>query len=158
MPSRRTDERWPELALEALSRQGRRSGEAKRAVIELLAGQQCCLSAQAIGERIRAGGKRVGTATVYRTLDLLSAEGLVQRVEVGGGGSRYEAVVPGGAHHHHAVCERCGALTPFEDAGLEQAIARLGERLGHRIGGHDVLLRGECRSCARRGSAGRRHT
>jgi Fur family ferric uptake transcriptional regulator len=143
MPSRRTDERWPELALDALSRQGRKSGEGKRAVIELL---------------IRAGGKRVGTATVYRTLDLLSAEGLVQRVEVGGGGSRYEAVVPGGAHHHHAVCERCGALTPFEDAGLEQAIARLGERLGHRIGGHDVLLRGECRSCARRGSAGRRHT
>ncbi len=158
MAAKRVDDHWPELALEALSRQGRRSGEAKGAVVDLLASQRCCLSAQAIAERIRAGGKRVGTATVYRTLDLLSAEGLVQRVEVGGGGTRYEPVVPGGAHHHHAVCERCGDLTPFEDAGLERAIARLGERLGHRIGGHDVLLRGECRSCARRASAGRRHT
>ena len=47
----------------------------------------------------------------------------MQRVEVGDGGARFEAVVPGGEHHHHAVCERCGRLTPFEDEDLERAIA-----------------------------------
>jgi Fur family transcriptional regulator, ferric uptake regulator len=143
-----TDRRWPELAQEALASEGRRAGGARRAVIGLLAEQDCCLSAQEIADRLRTGGKRVGVASVYRALDFLHGEGLVQRVEVGDGGARFEAVVPGGRHHHHAVCERCGRLTPFEDAGLERAIKRLADRLGHRVEAHDVLIRGECSRCA----------
>ena len=145
---RTADRRWAEVATEALRSEGRRTGGARRAVVELLAGQDCCLSAQEIAERIRAGGQRVGVASVYRALDLLHGQGLVQRVEVGEGGARFEAIVPGGAHHHHAVCERCGGLTPFEDVGLERAIKRLSDRLGHRVAAHDVLIRGECSRCA----------
>ncbi len=143
-----SDRAWSELAAHALSSEGRRAGGARRAVIGLLAEQDCCLSAQEIADRIRAGGKRVGVASVYRALDLLHGEGLVQRIEVGDGGARFEAVVPGGEHHHHAVCERCGRLTPFEDAGLERAIKRLSDRIGHRVQGHDVLIRGRCARCA----------
>ncbi len=144
----KVDARWSELALEALATGGRRTGGARRAVIELLAGEQCCLGAQEIAERLRASGQRVGVASVYRALDLLSAEGLVQKVDVGGRGALYEPVVPGGGHHHHAVCDRCGTLTPFEDPGLERAIDRLAGRLGHRVEAHDVLIRGECEACA----------
>jgi Fur family ferric uptake transcriptional regulator len=138
---------WSELALEAVTSGDRRAGAARRAVIELLAGERCCLGAQDIAERLRGAGQPVGVASVYRTLDLLSAEGLVQRVDVGGR-ALYEAVVPGGDHHHHAVCERCGALTPFEDPALERAIDGLANRLGHRVQAHDVLIRGECSGCA----------
>jgi Fur family ferric uptake transcriptional regulator len=143
-----SDQRWTELAAEALAGEGRRAGAARRAVIGLLAEQDCCLSAQEIADRIRAGGRRVGVASVYRALDLLHGERLVQRIELGEGGARFEAIVPGGDHHHHAVCERCGRLTPFEDAGLERAIKRLSERLRHRVDAHDVLIRGHCSRCA----------
>jgi Fur family ferric uptake transcriptional regulator len=117
-------------------------------VVELLSRQDCCLSAQEIAERLRAHGDRVGTASVYRALDRLQRTGLVQRVEVGDGGARYEAVIPGGEHHHHVVCDRCGRITPFEDRPLERAIERLGGRLGHSVSGHDVVIRGECPRCA----------
>lgn len=142
--------RWSELAIEVLSSGERRAGGARRAVVDQLARQDCCLGAQEIADRIRARGGRAGVASVYRALDLLAAEGLVQRVEVGDGGARYEAVVPGGDHHHHAVCDSCGRLTAFADPGLERAIDELAERLGHRVEAHDVLLRGRCRSCAPR--------
>jgi len=138
---------WAELALDAVTSGDRRAGAARRAVIELLAGERCCLGAQEIADRLRGTAHPVGVASVYRTLDLLSAEGLVQRVDVGGR-ALYEAVVPGGEHHHHAVCERCGALTPFEDPALERAIDGLANRLGHRVQAHDVLIRGECSGCA----------
>ena len=104
-------------------------------MIGLLAEQDCCLSAQEIADRIRAGGQRVGVASVYRALDLLTARGSCSGSRSASGGARFEAVVPGGGHHHHAVCERCGRLTPFEDAGLERAIKRLSDRLGHRVAG-----------------------
>lgn len=142
-------ERWPRLALAAFEGEGRRAGAARRAVVAQLAEERCCVSAQEIADRIRAAGARVGVASVYRTLDRLLDEGLVQRVETGEGGGRYEAVVPGGDHHHHAVCERCGRLTAFEDPALERAIGSLSRRIGHRVTAHDVLIRGECDRCAR---------
>ncbi len=140
---------WSELAFDALGGEGRRAGGARRAVVELLAAQDCCLTAHEIADRIRGRGARVGIASVYRALELLDGFGLVQRIELGDGGARYEAVVPGGEHHHHVVCQSCGEITAFEDEGLERAIGRLARRLGHQVSGHDVLIRGECESCER---------
>lgn len=147
--TRDIDDRWQGIALAALSTSRRRAGGAKRAVVAVLAREHCCVSAQEIAEGVREGGAGIGIASVYRALEQLAAEGLVQRVELGEGGARYEAVVPGGEHHHHAICERCGRLTPFEDGRLERAIVGLTERLGHSLRAHDVLIRGECERCAR---------
>jgi Fur family ferric uptake transcriptional regulator len=148
-----SEKEWAELASEALGEAGQRSGGARTAVLELLADQDCCLSAQEITERLRAGGTRVGAASVYRALDLLHGIGLVQRVEVGGGGARYEPVVPGGEHHHHVLCDSCGTLSAFEDEGLERAIGRLAKRLRHTVSGHDVLIHGRCARCSSRAGA-----
>lgn len=126
-----------------------RASAPRRAVLELIGRQDCVLSAQEIAEGLRSQGRGVGVATVYRTLDLLNELKLVQRLDVGGGSSRYEPAMPGGAHHHHhLVCDSCGRVTPFEDAGLERAIERLSQRLEHRVGGHDVVLRGSCPRCS----------
>lgn len=149
----RKPDTWSELASDALERTGHRAGGARRAVVDLLSRQQCCLTAQEIAARLRDEGSTVGTASVYRALDLLHGVGLVQRVEVGEGGTRYEPVIPGGEHHHHVVCEECGRISAFEDDGLERAIDRLAKRLGHRVSGHDVLIRGRCSRCERGGAA-----
>jgi Fur family transcriptional regulator, ferric uptake regulator len=141
---------WGARAGRAMEEAGHRLGGARRAVVELLSRQECCLSAQEISDRLRAEDAGVGIASVYRTLDLLHGLGLVQRVDVGEGGHRYEPVVPGGDHHHHAVCESCGGVTAFEDRSLETAIERLSTRLGHDVSSHDVVIRGTCRRCERR--------
>lgn len=139
--------RWPELAERALKEEGGRRGGARSAVVAVFAEHDCCLSAQDVATAAAERGARVGTASVYRTVELLRERGLLARVETGDGGARYEAVVPGGEHHHHAVCERCGRLTPFEDRELERAIDSIAKRIGHRVSAHDVLLRGTCGRC-----------
>jgi len=139
---------WAESAGRALAETGHRAGGARTAVVELLAAQSCCLSAQEIAERLRGSGTRVGLASVYRALDLLHGMGLVQRVDLGEGGMRYEPILPGGEHHHHAVCDSCGRVTAFEDERLEGALERLGGRLKHSIRAHEVVLHGACRRCA----------
>jgi Fur family ferric uptake transcriptional regulator len=149
-----TASEWGERAGRALEAAGHRPGGARRAVVELLARQDCCLSAQEICDELRSRGSGVGIASVYRTLDLLHGMGMVQRVDVGERGQRYEPVVPGGEHHHHAVCVSCGELTAFEDRRLEDAIQRLSDRLGHAVSGHDVVIRGRCARCKRRTAAG----
>ena len=147
---------WQRRAEEALERSGRRSGGARSAVVDLLAREECCLSAREISDRLGTGGKRIGIASVYRALDVLGELGLVQRLDTGEGGSLYEAAIPGGEHHHHAVCELCGRVTAFEDPGLERAIERLARRLDHTVSGHDVVIRGSCPRCEARRRGKRR--
>jgi Fur family ferric uptake transcriptional regulator len=146
------DESWSRIALEALGEAGHRSGGARRSVVELLAEEDCCLTAHEIADRLRSRSGRVGIASVYRALELLHGFGLVQRVEVGEGGTRFEAVIPGGEHHHHVVCDSCGEIAPFEDERLERAIDSVAGQLGHRVRGHEIVIHGECARCARTGS------
>lgn len=144
---------WQQSAVRALTDAGHRAGGARGAVVELLARQSCCLSAQEISAELRGSGRNVGLASIYRALDLLHGMGLVQRVDLGDGGQRYEPIVPGGEHHHHAICDSCGRVTAFADEKLESALQRLAGRLRHSISAHDVVIHGSCRSCA---GAGRR--
>ncbi len=138
---------WIDLTVQALLRKGLRNGEARRAIIGLLAEQDCCLSAQQIFDLLRASGRTVGIASVYRVLDLLTAEGFVQRIDLGSGVSRYEPVLSSGDHHHHLVCNTCGKVEAFEDRELEQAIHRLEEDSGYVVAAHDVVLHGSCGDC-----------
>jgi Fur family transcriptional regulator, ferric uptake regulator len=138
---------WSEHVHAVLSDAGLKRGGARQRVVELLASQPCALSAVEIEEALRTSGRATGRASIYRVLELLVEHGLVERIGVGDGQARFERAHPGGEHHHHLVCERCGELVAFDDAGLERAIDRLSDRLGVRIESHDVLLRGACRRC-----------
>jgi Fur family ferric uptake transcriptional regulator len=145
-----TASRWEETARAALSEAGHRAGGAREAVVSHVARQRCCLSAQEISDELREKGTDIGLASVYRALDLLREMGLVQRVEIGDGGSRYEPILPGGEHHHHAVCDSCGRVTAFEDEPLERNLQRLAGRLHHQMSGHDIVIHGECARCSRK--------
>lgn len=137
---------WVEATIETLQRRGLRSGSARRAVIDLLAEQNCCLTAQEIFDGLRASGRRVGIASVYRILELLTSQGLTQRIDLGSGVSRYEPVWPDG-HHHHLICDSCGKVDAFEDTALERALGRVEGRSGYTIAAHDVVLHGTCHDC-----------
>ena len=118
------DPSWSAAALDNLQAKGLRNGGARRAVIEHLGDQSCCRSAQEIFDGIRADGRPVGIASVYRALDQLVELQLVQRVELGDGIARFEPSHIDGEHHHHLVCDACGKVEPFSDPGLEQALER----------------------------------
>jgi Fur family ferric uptake transcriptional regulator len=139
---------WSQHAHETLASGGVRAGGARNAVIDLLAGEQCCLSAQEMWERLSRRKHSASLASVYRTVELLHDQGLLQRVDVGAGVARYERALPGGEHHHHVVCDSCGGITPFEDEPLERAIDALGNRLRHRVAAHEVVIHGVCPKCA----------
>jgi len=141
---------WIEHAEAALRSAGHRWSAPRSAVLELIGNQDCVLSAREIADELRDDGRRVGVATVYRTLELLEGMRLVQRLDVGDGSARYEPALPGREHHHHhLICDRCGRVTPFDDPKLERAIDELGRRLDYAVDDHDVILRGECPQCAR---------
>jgi Fur family ferric uptake transcriptional regulator len=138
---------WTTTTLDALRRSGHRDSAARRAVIELLGRQRCCLTAQEIFDRLRADGRKVGIASVYRTLEQLTRDGYLQRVDVGAGISRFEPHHAGGEHHHHLVCGGCGKVEAFADAELERALHKVEGETGYTVA-HDVVLHGVCEDCS----------
>jgi Fur family ferric uptake transcriptional regulator len=104
------------------------------------------LSAEEIAKRAQGRGVAVGTATVYRTLELLVRSGLVKEHDFGDGFKRYE---PGSEteQHEHCICSSCGAVTEFSNDRLERMIALLAEEVEFRPHHHRLEIYGLCRSC-----------
>lgn len=140
-------ENWTTSTLESLERRGARRSAARQAVIELLGRQSCCVTAQEIFDGLRDEGRQVGIASVYRTLEQLTRDGFVQRVDVGAPTARYEPVQPDGEHHHHLVCADCGKVEAFADPELERALHKVEGETGYSVA-HDVVLRGVCDDCS----------
>jgi len=138
---------WVTFARDVLRRSGARSGAAREAVIVYLATQRCCVSAQDVLDGLRAEGRAVGIASVYRALDQLAELGLVHRIDFGEGLTRFEPAQPGGEHHHHLICGSCGKVDTFDDAALERAISAVAGSHGYALGHHDVVLHGACGKC-----------
>ena len=146
---------WARHADTAMRGAGLRAGGARQAVVDLLARQDCCLSAQEIRDALAAQpGATPGMASVYRALETLSDLHLVHKVDLGGQVARYEPAHPGGDHHHHAVCRECGAVVPIEDDAVERALHEMADRLAFQVDAHDITLHGRCARCS---GAGRQH-
>ena len=138
---------WAEHANARLSESGYRPGGARAAVIDALARETCCVTAQAIHDQVRRRRPGIGVASVYRALETLAELGLVHKLDLGSGGARYEPAQPSGDHHHHLVCGDCGKVEAFSDDRLEHAIQSVSRSATFRIDDHDVVLRGRCGTC-----------
>jgi Fur family ferric uptake transcriptional regulator len=107
------------------------------------------LSVDAIERRLRQSGSRVGTATVYRTLDTLVASGLLRAHDFGEGFKRYEPVATS-EQHEHLVCLRCGAVQEFQNDRLERMLPMIADEFQFQHQRHRIEIFGLCRACRQR--------
>jgi len=87
----------------------------------------------------------VGRATIFRLLDLLTEQRLVERVDLPDGRHAYVPCEP--SHHHHLVCVACGAIAEVDDCGIDTVTAEAARRSGFEIQSHRLELFGRCPHC-----------
>ncbi len=120
------------------------------AVAEVVLLRDRHLSAEEIEQELAAKDVSVGTATVYRTLDVLVRSGLVVERDFGEGFKRYESA-RGIPQHEHLLCTVCGKVTEFRDERLERMTTLLAEAYGFARQRHRLVIYGVCGECQRRG-------
>lgn len=118
----------------------------RMAVAEVLCYAAEHLSAEEVARGVAARGVSVGTATIYRTLDLLVTSGLVREHDFGEGFRRYEPVAAGRVHEH-CICTGCGTVQEFSNDRLERMIGLLAEEVEFRPHRHRLEVYGLCRAC-----------
>ena len=97
----------------------------------------------------------IGLTTVYRTLDLFTQIGLVQKFDFGDGRARYELTENPlkKAHHHHLVCVKCKTIIDYTDFDTEElqlmqkTEKSLSEKHHFKIFHHIIHFYGMCNKC-----------
>jgi Fur family transcriptional regulator, ferric uptake regulator len=129
----------------ALTGLGLRATSQRLLVLEELAAEPNGATAQEIHDRLRARGLRIGLATVYRTLAVLSEHGIVDALAHRPGEACYRLC--GAEHHHHLVCTGCNRVVELGDCDLDAWLDRLGAAHGFRVTAHSVEVSGLCARC-----------
>ena len=89
---------------------------------------------------------KIGLATVYRTLALLTKSGLALEMDFGDGQKRYESAYES-VHHDHMVCTECGKIIEFNHPLIEKYQEEVAEQNSFKITSHKLDLFGHCSSC-----------
>jgi Fur family ferric uptake transcriptional regulator len=106
-------------------------------------------SAQDVYAVLRAQGENVGLSTVYRHLQTLAEDGLVDVIHTPEGETTYRYC--GQAlerHHHHLVCRDCGRAEEIEGRAIEKWAESVAVKHGYTAVDHTVELFGTCSACA----------
>lgn len=112
------------------------------------------LSVEEVATDVAAQGENAGTATIYRTLDLLVKSGLVVERDFGEGFRRFEPT-RGIPHHEHMLCTVCGRVDEFRDERLERMTTIIAESHFYSRQRHRLVIYGVCADCQKSGGPGR---
>ncbi len=133
-----------------MARQGLRSTDQRSLIVDTFLQAKSHVSIEELLAQVRAREPRVGYATVYRTLKLLTECGVASERRFGDGLARYE-LADGVGHHDHLICLQCGEITEFAEPRIEELQDAVARRYGYELKSHDHELYGLCRRCSRAG-------
>jgi Fur family ferric uptake transcriptional regulator len=95
---------------------------------------------------VRADLGDVSHQAVYDVLRVLTAAGLLRRIQPMGSLARYETRTDD--NHHHVVCRSCGAIADVDCAVGDAPCLTASDPAGYQIGEAEVIYWGECPDCA----------
>jgi Fur family ferric uptake transcriptional regulator len=97
-------------------------------------------------KKVKRKTPKVGYATVYRTMKLLTECGLAMERQFGDGQTRFENV-PEDGHHDHLICIKCSGITEFQNQRIEKLQEETAEKYGFEVIRHKLELYGYCKAC-----------
>jgi Fur family ferric uptake transcriptional regulator len=138
-----------ELLQRYMAQRGMKSTRQRSLIVEAFFDQGGHVSVDELVGQIRRKDPRVSTATVYRTMKLLTECGLAHARHFGDGQTRYESAA-GREHHDHLICTRCGTIIEFENDRIEALQVSIARSHGFIVTDHKMELYGLCADCQKR--------
>lgn len=130
-----------DLIIERLEMRGHRITGSRRRVLDAVLAQPAHFTV----DDVLRGTRRVGRATVFRTMKLLLDLNIVCRVLLDGGTLHYRVSTRG--HHHHLICRDCGRVEDFTNCDVTSLVRELAKSTDYEIEAHWLEVYGRCRAC-----------
>jgi len=121
-----------------------RNTHQRQVILEELQSVKTHPTADELYAMVRQRMPRISLATVYRNLEWMAAEGIVQKIEVGGRQKRYDGTT---AEHAHIRCVVCGRVADVALHQQKSADHRIEDACGYKVFGCRLEFRGLCPAC-----------
>ncbi len=118
----------------------------RRAVLKAFTECENHVSAEELYNMVSSAESKIGLATVYRTLALLTESGLASELDFGDGQKRYEHRYMHN-HHDHMICTECGKIIEFNHPLIEKFQEEVATDNKFIITSHKLDLLGLCNEC-----------
>lgn len=113
-------------------------------ILTLLKSLEQAVSAQDLYLELRNRAESMGLATVYRSLEALKLEGVVQVRTLANGESLYSTLQE---DRHHLTCLQCGASVPIDRCPVHDLEVQLQQSYQFKIHYHTLEFFGLCNPC-----------
>jgi Fur family ferric uptake transcriptional regulator len=115
-------------------------------ILEVVGNNQCPLNAQEIYDAIQRY-QPINRVTVYRILDSLVANGLVDRIS--GGRASFFGLAPNDRHqrHPHFYCRQCGHINCLNPNSISMDITAFEHMFPGKIDNVEIRVDGVCKKC-----------
>ena len=104
------------------------------------------ITADAVADAVRIDIGAISLQSVYDALAVLTAEGLIRRIQPAGSPARYENRVDD--NHHHLICRTCGRMVDVDCAVGAAPCLTAADGRGFEIDEAEVVYWGRCPECA----------
>lgn len=134
---------------EELKKKGYKLTPQRRSILDtIIDNEGTHLTVEEIYDKVKKPCPEIGLATVYRTIVLLEEMGIVYKLDLDDGCSRYELVHEDELHrHHHLICTECGKVIEVEGDLLEDLEKKIEGQYNFKIQDHSVKFFGICHNC-----------
>ena len=103
------------------------------------------ISAQDLYAELKKSGKSIGLATIYRNLQALADEKLLDCLQTDNG--MLYRLCNTCEHHHHLICNNCAETVELSEDILEKWIEKIEAETGFAQISHTFELSGLCQKC-----------
>lgn len=104
------------------------------------------LNTEEIYEHVKLQYPKIGLATVYRTLIVLSDIKVINKINFDDGCIRYE-INSTNHQHHHLICRNCGKVIEVKEDLLEELEVIVENNYQFKIIDHNLKFYGLCKDC-----------
>ena len=124
----------------------------RQTIIDTVFSTEEHFTADQLLEWSRQRDKSVSRATVYRTLPLLTASGLVREMDFGKDHKYYDPNYADHPNHNHIICQDCDKIVEFESEKIDQIENEITQRLGFSVKTQRLQITASCEELKTRGS------
>lgn len=135
-----TEDQAPSRIERLCSERGLRMTGQRRTIARVLSAAEDHPDVDEVYRRAHLVDSRISLSTVYRTLKLFEAKGILERHEFGAGRRRYEEATR--EHHDHLIDIETGQVIEFRNEEIEKLQERVARELGFELVGHRLELHG----------------
>ncbi|WP_094551200.1 Fur family transcriptional regulator [Petroclostridium xylanilyticum] len=117
----------------------------RKAILNILSQSNTCLSAEEIYLEAKKLNPGTCLTTVYRTIELLSSNNMLNKINFGDNKYRYE--INSNLHHHHIICVGCKKMIEIEGCPVADFEKSIKNQTQFKITGHRLEMYGYCPDC-----------